>query len=288
VLTSWDEGSLRVLTDDAFKPVSIPYPKGFTGYGWGSKQFGFQAHDGEWLVPSGGGVLRFSAAEIGDLPRAKLKALYDYRSGLHCLDVARAFEDSSGDVWVACMYPQVALTRWSRKSDEFHTFGPAENWDAKTMITVIREPHPGEIWAITTQGFSRFRNGRFEAFPLGENAGSVQDALFDPVGRMWLATARAGLLRCDHPQAPHPVFQPYTVKEGLLANSVRSLAIDRQGFLYAGTVRGVDRIDPTAPVAKQYIRHFTVADGLPNSENSVAFTDSGGRIWFGTLGGWPN
>lgn len=150
---------------------------------------------------------------------------------------------------------------------------------------MIREPHPGEIWAIATHGFSRFHNGRFESFPLGEDMGQIQDALFDPAGRMWLATTRAGLLRCDDPHAPHPEFQPYTVKEGLLVNSVRSLALDRQGFLYAGTVRGVDRIDPAAPVARQYIRHFTVADGLPNSEHSVAFTDSGGRIWFGTLGG---
>jgi ligand-binding sensor domain-containing protein len=100
VLTSWDEGSLRVLTDNGFKLVSIPYPKGFTGYGWGSKEFGFQARDGEWWIPSGGGLFRFSAAEIDDLPRAKLKARYDDRSGLHCLDVLRAFEDSSGDVWV--------------------------------------------------------------------------------------------------------------------------------------------------------------------------------------------
>lgn len=81
-----------VLTGNGFKLVSVPYPKGFGAYGWGSKQVGFQAHDGEWWLPSGGGVLRFSAAEIDDLRRAKLKALYDDRSGLHCLDVVRALK----------------------------------------------------------------------------------------------------------------------------------------------------------------------------------------------------
>jgi hypothetical protein len=83
VLTGWDGGSLRVFTNNAFKLVAIPYPKDFAAYGWGSRQFGFQAHDGEWWLPSGGGLLRFTAGDIDDLPRAKLKALYDDRSGLH-------------------------------------------------------------------------------------------------------------------------------------------------------------------------------------------------------------
>jgi signal transduction histidine kinase len=47
----------------------------------------------------------------------------------------------------------------------------------------------------------------------------------------------------------------------------------------------VDRIDPRAPIESRRIRHFTVADGLPDSENNVAYRDRNGHLWFGTLHG---
>jgi signal transduction histidine kinase/ligand-binding sensor domain-containing protein len=286
VLTSWDGHSLRVLTNGTFQPVEIPYPKGFTAHGWGSKQNGFQAHDGEWWFPSGRGLLRFSASTTGGLPHARLKAQYDVNSKLHCDDVVRAFEDSRGDVWVSCNSPEIALMRWSRQQDEFHRFGPADNWDTAQGVALIREPNPGEIWIISIHAVHRLRGGRFESFPFdGAKTGQIQDAVFDGAGRLWLATPRGGVFRCDQPSAPRPQFQQYTVNEGLSVNNIHSLTFDREGYLYAGTVRGVDRIDPKAPISKQYIRHFTAADGLPNSEHSAAYTDSQGRVWFGTFGG---
>jgi signal transduction histidine kinase len=66
---------------------------------------------------------------------------------------------------------------------------------------------------------------------------------------------------------------------------VRAVTEDRDGFLYAGSVRGVDRIDPRAPLEAGRIHHFTPADGLPNNEHNVAFTTHDGHLWFGTLGG---
>ena len=286
VLTSWDNGNLRVFSDGAFKPVPIAYPPGFRHYGWGSKQNGFQAHDGEWWFPTGDGLLRYSATEIEHLPQARLIRQYRVFSGLGFNDLTRAFEDSHGDIWVMCMYPVRSLARWSRQKDEFHVFGSEENWDPSHMATLIREPRPGEVWVITNLGFSRFRNGRFESVAFdADEVGVVFDAVFDRAGRLWIATARAGLLRYDHPEAPQPRYQAYTVKDGLSINGLRALTFDRDGFLYASTTRGVDRIDPNVPIGKQYVRHFTAADGLPNSEHSVSYTDSSGRLWFGTLGG---
>ncbi len=286
VFTSWDGGNLRVLDNGTFHPVTIPYPKGFRGYGWGSKQIAFQAHDGEWWFASGKGLLRFTATTIEHLPQARLKAQYDRHSPLHCDDVVRVFEDSRGDVWASCNGPELGLIRWSRARGEFYRFGPVDKWDPTQRAAVIREPKPGEIWVISTQAVHRLRGGRFESFPLDLlKIGQIQDALFDSAGRLWLATLRAGIWRCDQPSATHLQFQQYTMNEGLSVNRVHSLALDREGYLYAGTVRGVDRIDPRAPIGKQYVRHFSTADGLPNSEHSAAYTDSQGRLWFGTFGG---
>ena len=39
----------------------------------------------------------------------------------------------------------------------------------------------------------------------------------------------------------------YTVTDGLSTEYVSSLVEDSAGYIYAGTARGVDRIDPRAP-----------------------------------------
>ena len=102
---------------------------------------------------------------------------------------------------------------------------------------------------------------------------------------MWIASSRAGLFRCDNPGDETPRFQRYTVREGLSADSTRSLVEDLDGFIYVGCTRNVDRIDPSAPIESRRIRHITPAEGLPDSENNVAMRDRRGHLWFGTLHG---
>jgi signal transduction histidine kinase len=133
----------------------------------------------------------------------------------------------------------------------------------------------------------RFRNERFEAFPLppGRRSAYVRDLLVDSRGRLWLATHFSGIFRCDNPNDPAPVFRHYTVAEGLSTDFVSSLVEDDAGYIYAGTARGVDRIDPRAPPGSRRIRHFTAADGLPEAEQNTAMRDRRGHLWFGTLAG---
>ena len=73
--------------------------------------------------------------------------------------------------------------------------------------------------------------------------------------------------------------------EGLSTDYVSSVVEDAAGYIYAGTARGVDRIDPRAPIGSKHIRHFTATDGLPESEQNTALRDRHGHLWFGTLAG---
>jgi signal transduction histidine kinase len=75
------------------------------------------------------------------------------------------------------------------------------------------------------------------------------------------------------------------MREGLSSDAVSSLVEDAAGFIYGGGARGVDRIDPRAPSGTPRVRHFTVAEGLPDSEQNTAFRDHHGHLWFGTLRG---
>lgn len=284
-----DPLNLAARNGDRFERVRYGRPPGAVGSGWGWNQFGFQAHDGEWWFPSESGLFRFAAAaRAQDLSGRMPAAFYGAASPLEAAQIFRVFEDSRGDVWISALQPQNNLTQWRRAEGVFHRWKVSEGWRQEgSAPTVIRETRAGGIWVATDEALFRLRGGRFEpiaALPSAQVA-YVRDMYVDHAGRLWVATARYGLFRCDNPDAEQPVFRAYTTREGISSNSVRSITEDDAGLLYIGTVRGIDRIDPNAPRGAYRIRHFTVADGVPDSEQNVAFHDSHGRLWFGTLNG---
>ncbi len=271
---------------DRFQFVPMRHPASQTYFGWGSKEVVLPAHDGEWWWAAGRSLMRFpKIGRTEDLAHVQPTA-YDAHSPLGCLDVFRAMEDSSGDLWISCLSPNNTLTRWERKTGRFHIWSQSEGWTGHP-VTMIREGPGAQLWIGSYNDLGRFRNGRFESFPLaaGPPAPEVSDILVDHAGRLWISTVYAGVFRCDNPQDNVPLFRSYTVREGLSSDTSASLVEDRAGFIYVGMVRGVDRIDPRAPVESRRIRHFTAADGLPDSEVVVAFRDREGHLWFGTLHG---
>jgi signal transduction histidine kinase/ligand-binding sensor domain-containing protein len=286
VITSWTGGpNFHVRTGDRFEPVAIPVTPGFVTYGWGWNQFGLQARDGEWWIPTSGGLFHYAAAD--ELRSAKLKEILNDKSPLGCSDVYRVFEDSASNIWIACAGIKATLNVWERATGKIRRWTTAEGWPDDYGTNVIREPHPGVFWIGSNMAMVRMRNGRFEVFELlpGHAIPDIRDVHFDRAGRLWIATVRTGLFRCDNPDADRPQFTAYTMADGLASDSIRSLTSDADGFLYVGTVRGVDRIDPRAPREARRVRHLTPADGLPDSEHNVAFTDHEGHLWFGTLRG---
>ena len=287
VETSWDHGiNVHVRNEDRFEEVKIRTPA-IRSLGWGWNQFVLPGRNGEWWVPTGEGLLRFPVlARTEDLARTAPVAMYGRKSPLGCQDVFRLFEDSGGDVWISCMDPR-QLTRWERKTGQFHRWTAADGYPADAVTMSIRESPGKGLWMATPRAAVRLRNNRFQAFPLlpPPEPAVVRDMMVDHAGRIWFATTRAGVVRCDDPEAAHPTFRAYTVANGLGTNSVNSLTEDRAGFIYAGTAVGVDRIDPAAPMDSRRIRHFTAAEGLPDSEQNTAFRDNRGHLWFGTLHG---
>jgi streptogramin lyase len=51
--------------------------------------------------------------------------------------------------------------------------------------------------------------------------------------------------------------------------------------IYAGTAKGVDRLNPDTGD----IRHFSTADGLAHGEPTSALCDASGDLWFATKQG---
>ena len=288
VVTSWDHGPDLLVSDGAqFHRVPVRYPASINYFGWGWNQYVAAARDGSWWIPTGSGLLQFpKLARTEDLSRTA-PVVFGEHSALGCREIFRTWEDPRGDVWITCITPKVETVRWQHRSGTFQRWSEADGMPRDEGMLVFRAGPQGTIWMATGTHAIRFRNERFESFELGSGPQQVyvRDMLVDSANRIWFATQRSGLFRCDNPNDAVPVFTHYTVKEGLSTEYVSSVVEDSAGYIYAGTARGVDRIDPRAAIGSRRIRHFTAGDGLPDSAQNTAFRDHRGHLWFGTLAG---
>jgi diguanylate cyclase (GGDEF)-like protein len=78
-------------------------------------------------------------------------------------------------------------------------------------------------------------------------------------------------------------FERIGAAQGLSEMSVRAIAQDRRGFLWFGTVEGLNRFDGTSMVV--YRRDAADPSTLPSNRVSALLVDAAGTMWVGTRGG---
>ena len=101
-----DEVRLNLWRGNGFKPFQPAFPS--QGAGWGVGQTAFQARNKEWWIAKANGLFRFLAAgSVSALHRKSPVAAYGMTS--RAPGPYKAFEDSRGDVWIAC--PEVGEPR---------------------------------------------------------------------------------------------------------------------------------------------------------------------------------
>jgi ligand-binding sensor domain-containing protein/two-component sensor histidine kinase len=242
-----------------------------------------QDRRGETWLATDRGLYRFIATSaLADLARLRPAARYATNQGLPADDVVLAFEDSRGDIWIGTRGP-TAIVVLRRGSHQLEVFAAGRGLAAVATPTAIVEDRTGSIWAgFREGGLLRHRQGRFEQIDDGHGLAQseVIDVFLDHAGRLWVAGPGA-LRRADAPGDATPSFARYTMAQGLASDVVRSVTEDAWGRVYAGTVRGVDRLDPESG----RVLHYSTADGLARDELSAAFRDRHGVLWFGSWGG---
>lgn len=107
-----------------------------------------------------------------------------------------------------------------------------------------------------------------------------------PIIPFWRWTLPILLLIGSVAQAQDPVFRHLSVDDGLSATKVNALVQDTRGFIWAGTVDGLNRFDGYE------VREFRneEADSTSLSDNVVLFLheDLNGYLWVGTSDGGLN
>ena len=111
---------------------------------------------------------------------------------------------------------------------------------SQSNVSAVYEDHEGSIWVSTKHGLDQFLDGPAILYAMkdglpGISAGPV---LVDKNDQLWIGTFGGGLSHFD-------VVTSSVVSrsgDGLVSNTIRSLARTAAGSLWVGTNRGVNRL----------------------------------------------
>ncbi len=196
----------------------------------------------------------------------------------------RAFSDRSGNVWISLRGS--AGNRLIRYRDgELTDVSELPGYPRGFAVVSFAEDSQGTLWMgfYGRDGLFRFDGKEFVAI-LPEDgliAGSIFAIHFDRRQRMWIASTGAGVAEVQD-IATRPIsLRRFDRSNGLASDNVRCLAGDNSGTVFAGTVRGVTRIEPETGL----LSDITTADGLAADFVQSATPDADGAVWFGTSNG---
>ncbi|HEX5474628.1 MAG TPA: two-component regulator propeller domain-containing protein [Vicinamibacterales bacterium] len=255
--------------------------------GWVQENVTLRTRRGEWWLGTGTGVYRFPASRrFRALAHARPIARYTVRDGLAAAQVFGLYEDAREGVWVATVSRErIGLARWDRSSVTWTRYDTVPDLMPllRSLPRAFAEDRTGAVWIGFDAGLARVRGDRVHVFTAadGWSQQPVRDMHVDRRGRLWLASSAGGLFRVDAPEADRPAFIAYTKAQGLSSNSVAVVAEDLYGRIYAGTSRGLDRLNPETGRIEQ----FTTSDGLAPGLFRAALRDRAGVLWFGLTGG---
>jgi signal transduction histidine kinase/ligand-binding sensor domain-containing protein len=271
--TTW---VLNVFDGAAFH--SVPAPKVFADQRtWGSNRILIQSRTGAWWGASSKGLCRYAAVTVEKLSGRAPEQCYAQDKVIF-----QIFEDSKSRIWAGAQSPQGdRLLRWDPATNAVITFDDLPK--RSTLAKSFAEDRHGNIWiGQWASSVFRYDGQRFTSFTTADGvpAGTIFSMLVDSSGRLWMG-ARSGLAVVDDPGAAAFHARTYNQSNGLFNNTVHAILEDRQGFIYAATGAGVDRLNP----ATGRFKHFSAADGFARGEVESAFRDKDGNLWFATTQG---
>ncbi|HKX83684.1 MAG TPA: PAS domain S-box protein, partial [Pyrinomonadaceae bacterium] len=201
----------------------------------------------------------------------------------------RAFTDKAGGMWIAgnagSTKNQLPLHRYDPATGEWRDYSGYEGFPVGRPIASFAEDNSGGLWFGFYGGgggLVRFANDKFTAVRTdSDQSSSTLAMLVDKKGRLWIGSNEGGLTRIDDPTADTLTYTHITEQNGLSSDNIRCLAEDADGNVYAGTVRGVSRVDGNT----DDVRNLTIADGLAGDFVQSIFRDRSGTMWFGTTNG---
>lgn len=183
-------------------------------------------------------------------------------SGENVLNFARS---NDGGLWIAT-------------SDGLYKYSPENGFRLYTAndglsnrgIWSVYESSNGDVWVGTSNGLDRLRNDKFfSVVGDGETQINVKSIREGADQSIWCATQK-GLIRIKNES-----ISTYTTADGLLENEISSLATDRSGNLWIGTVHG--------HLSRFRDDRFAASISLGDLDVWSLYEDREGNLWAGVF-----
>lgn len=212
---------------------------------------------------------------------------FNKKSGLGSNFINYILCDTSGLIWLAtagggidCMIPY-------RNTFKIKHITKKDGLSGDRYNTLIKD-NSGTIWAGSTDnGLSKIELSENLELKItnyevtdGIRSNSIRCSAKDSKGNLYFGTADAGIVKYQEGK-----FSFINISIGLTSNNIYSLIFDNEGSLWAGSEKGIDRIDLDEHSAIKSVRHFGKAEGffgIETIQNSVC-KDQEGNIWFGSI-----
>lgn len=221
-------------------------------------------HGDLWLGTENQGLLRISSHGLERLP-----------AGLSLPGgrVVSLREDDEGSIWVGANGGLYRL-----RETLFSSYTERDGLSGDYVRTVL-EDRDRQLWVGSASGLDRQNaDGRFQAMPLhnrGGKAPSVLSLAQGPDGDLWVGTFGDGVYRLSRDGR---LRHNYAADDGMPGGNIRAISVDSSGAVWAGTQKGVVRIDgdrvQVSPVA-----------GMPTGLITALEHDHQGNLWIGTIEG---
>ncbi len=217
-----------------------------------------QTDDGYLWIATYDGLARFNGDTFTRFDKTTLPGLRR--------DTILAFHKSrDGTLWIGTnggglgIYSQGTLRSYSVR----------EGLPSDT-VTAFGEMPDGTMWIGTSGGLCKYRGGKLERVSLSgfAPAAAYTLAIEYTAETLWVGTRGGGLIAFRDGKA----VRAYTVADGLANDGVFSLRADRDGSLWIGTSKGLNRMKDGL---------ITKVSGIPEDQLTSILRDSDGVLWIG-------
>ncbi|MEM8962218.1 MAG: EAL domain-containing protein [Acidobacteriota bacterium] len=145
---------------------------------------------------------------------------------------------------------------------------------------------PNRVWVGTDRGLAVVEDDdRIRRVSLGSAEPSVRVLAFASDDRLWIGTWGDGLIRRGAEGELTRWRHDHTDSTTLSDDRVLALADGPAGFIWVGTARGLDRLDPETGRVERYLHHARVPSSLVGSPIRGLHFDRQGSLWIATQAG---